>query len=112
MKKDKTWKELKQEGSPHYKTHSGGQSPHVEPIDLYKAGNLFSSFAICSIIKYAFRISTYSRETKSDEVERDIRKIIHYAELLLAEYNERTSFAQTKSAKGGPEADNDHIEAR
>lgn len=56
-------------GSDHYKT--GG----VEPIDLYKAGGMFRHFALCCIIKYAFR--------NRDKVnERDMDKIIHYAKML------------------------------
>jgi len=67
-----TWDELKKSGSNHYKT--GG----VEPIDLYLAGGMFQSFALCSIIKYAFR----NRNTEINE--KDMLKIIDYAQKLIA----------------------------
>ena len=73
----KTWEELKQQGSEHYKT--GG----VEPVDLYRAGGMFRDFAICSIIKYAFR----SREGVDVGIESfcaNMDKIIDYAEKLKA----------------------------
>lgn len=57
-------------GSAHYKT-SG-----VEPIQLYKSGKMFRSFALCNIIKYAFR-------QKGGLNNLDLKKIIHYAELLM-----------------------------
>ena len=56
-------------GSDHYKT--GG----VEPIDLYISGGMFRHFALCCIIKYAFR-------NRDGINERDMDKIIHYAKLL------------------------------
>lgn len=71
----KSWDELKAEGSAHYKT--GG----IEPIDLYRDLGIFRDFALCSIMKYA------ARNANSDGgpvKNRDMRKIIHYAELLMA----------------------------
>lgn len=68
------WEDAKQAGSAHYKTGS------VEPIDLYKAGGYFEHFAICNIIKYAFRIG---KRRARDKVN-DVNKIIHYATLLKA----------------------------
>ena len=65
------WSALKDQGSDHYKT--GG----VEPIDLYRAGGMFADFALCSIIKYAFR----QRESLNA---RDLDKIIDYAQKLKA----------------------------
>ena len=64
------WKE---KGSSHYK------SGKVEPIDLYKAGGMFQDFALCSIIKYAFRNRKYIKTQVSPS---DMDKIIHYAEIL------------------------------
>jgi len=71
-----SWGSLKQQGSDHYKT--GG----VEPIDLYRAGGMFRAFALCSIIKYAFR----SRDI-DDRVLfcNNMDKIIDYAMKLKAE---------------------------
>lgn len=68
------WDALKMQGSEHYKT--GG----VEPIDLYLAGGMFRHFALCSIIKYAFR----NRNTDEQLNVKDLDKIIDYAEKLKA----------------------------
>jgi len=71
----KSWQDLKRQGSDHYKTGT------IEPIDLYLSLGIFRPFALASIIKYA------SRNTGTDGrlvSERDMRKIIHYAELLIA----------------------------
>lgn len=73
-----TWDELKKSGSNHYKT--GG----VEPIDLYRAGGMFRDFALCSIIKYAFR----NRNPEEPLNEKDLLKIIDYAQKLIASKGE------------------------
>ena len=73
-----TWDDIKKRGSDHYKT--GG----VEPIDLYKDGGMLADFALCSIIKYAYR--------NKDGVfvsAKDMDKIIHYAEMLKAGCTEK-----------------------
>lgn len=67
----KKWNDLKDQGSDHYKT--GG----VEPVDLYRAGGMFEHFALCSIMKYAFR-QRYGLNV------RDLDKIIDYAQKLKA----------------------------
>ena len=69
MKEIFRWEELKKQGSPWYKT--GG----VEPIDLYRDGGMFCHFALCSIIKYAFR-------QREELKESDLDKIIDYAQKL------------------------------
>jgi hypothetical protein len=71
------WNSLKKIGNPKYKT--GG----VEPIDLYKAGGFLTPFAIGCIIKYAYR------NAKGRVNPKDIEKIIHYANIILAEEKER-----------------------
>lgn len=76
------WAKLKQDGSEHYK--SGG----VEPIDLYKAGNMFHDFACASIIKYAFR-SRKEIELGKEALLNNMNKIIHYAKLLMAYKKEK-----------------------
>lgn len=76
----KTWDELKAQGSEHYKTEGG-----VEPIDLYKAGFMFRHFALCSIIKYAFR----NRNASEPLNIRDLDKIIDYAEKLKASVTDK-----------------------
>jgi len=81
------WNIAKIAGSDHYKT--GG----VEPIDLYKAGGYFEHFAICNIIKYAFRCGKRSNAEKIT----DLNKVIHYAILLKAHIEEA-------SAEGGNNA--------
>jgi len=73
----KTWVELKDNGSDHYKT--GG----VEPIDLIYDLGLLREFALASIIKYASR----NAKTGDDLVRaKDMNKIIHYAEMLKTAY--------------------------
>ena len=74
----RTWEEIKLDGSEHYKT--GG----IEPIDLYRDITLHDSvtaiqtFALCNIIKYAYRCLTKGAS------EKDLEKIIHYAEIAGA----------------------------
>lgn len=76
----KTWEELKQQGSGHYK--SGG----IEPIDLYRSAKphpSLSAFAVKALtdnIKYSYRMLTTKGVNESDCV-----KIKHYTELLIAE---------------------------
>jgi len=74
----KEWDELKKEGSAHYKTGD------VEPIDLYRAGNMLKTFALASIIKYAFR-SRQEENIDNGTFMKNMDKIIHYARLLKAE---------------------------
>jgi hypothetical protein len=74
---NKTWEELKGQGSLHYRT--GG----VQPIDLYRDLGIFRDFAIGSIIKYAARNVACGPDAPPAK-ERDMRKIIHYAELIIA----------------------------
>ena len=71
------WDDLKQHGSTHYKT--GG----IEPIDLYKAGGMLHDFALCSIIKYAFR-SRLSLGLDQETLEKNLDKIIDYSQKLKA----------------------------
>ena len=74
------WEELKMQGNLLYK------SGVVEPIDLYKSGGLLRDFAVGSIMKYAFR----NREKVRRRINlMDIRKIIHYAEILISLEEER-----------------------
>jgi hypothetical protein len=68
----KKWKSLKKKGNEKYKTLS------VEPIDLGLALGIFRHFALHSIIKYACRNASGTLSTS------DMKKIIHYAELLIA----------------------------
>lgn len=74
----KSWAECKQEGSAHYKTGE------VEPIDLFRAGNMFHDKACSDIIKYAFR-SRRDANIDKDLLMMNMDKIIHLAELLKAE---------------------------
>jgi hypothetical protein len=76
-KKAKTdaWEELKMQGSEHYKTNG------IEPVDLYRSGDMFQDFALCSIIKYAFRMRKHGPKKLNRS---DLDKIIDYAEKLRA----------------------------
>lgn len=73
----KSWAELKQTGSDHYKGDG------VEPIDLYRAGGILHDFAIGNIIKYAYR-SRQGMDLDRKTLEKNMQKIIHYAELIMA----------------------------
>lgn len=66
------WDKVKLAGAEHHKTGGG----NVEPIDLYRAGGILKPFAIACIIKYAFR------NRNKPIHEKDLDKIIHYAEML------------------------------
>ena len=74
------WEELKQRGSEHYKT-SGG----VEPIDLYRSAGMLRHFALGCIIKYSYRNADLSKPINLE----DLKKVIHYADLLIASYEEK-----------------------
>lgn len=67
----KTWEQLKTEGSLHYRGL-------VQPIDIYRSKGVFIPFALCSIAKYAVR--NMGKEINP----KDMEKIKHYAELILA----------------------------
>jgi hypothetical protein len=75
--KKSNWESLKNQGSAHYKT--GG----TEPVDLYKSGEMFQDFALCSIIKYAFR-SRRNMKIKKKIFLSNLDKIIDYAQKLKA----------------------------
>ena len=75
--RDGLWEELKSIGSVHYKT--GG----TEPVDLYAAGNMFHDFALCSIIKYAFR-SRREMNIDKELLNKNLDKVIDYAQKLKA----------------------------
>jgi hypothetical protein len=72
-----TWDELKKEGSGHYR----GKENATQPIDLYKDGGMFRDFALASIVKYAYRQRRQQREKMEIK---DLHKIRHYTELLIA----------------------------
>jgi hypothetical protein len=85
----KTWQELKQQGSLHYKTDG------VEPIDLYRDKGAFRAFALCNIIKYATR--NFGNSPMDNPVKmQDMEKIIHYTELLMASCCETTTPKKVK----------------
>lgn len=80
-----TWNELKQSGSAHYR---GGE---VQPIDLYKSGNMLWDFAVASIIKYAYRNRQQERFKASEINPRDLDKIEHYCKMLRCLHDEATA---------------------
>lgn len=72
------WEEIKNKGSLHYKTGE------VEPIDLFKAGDILWDWCIGEIIAKAYRIH-HNRPVIHDlapYIAKDLDKIIHYAEML------------------------------
>jgi hypothetical protein len=76
------WEQIKKAGSKHYKASS--LFPSVEPIDLYREGGILRNFALCSIIKYAYR----NRDNSKPVSISDMEKIRHYAEMLQVAYGE------------------------
>ena len=69
------WDQVKKKGNPNYK------GENVEPIDLLKDGGMLRDFALGSIIKYAYR----NRNRLGVPINRrDMEKVIHYSEILLA----------------------------
>ncbi len=70
-------KAIHQDGSEHYKTGGG-----VEPIDLCEAGDMLQDFALCSIIKYAFRCRR-SAGRSVELIVKDMEKIRHYAAMIM-----------------------------
>jgi hypothetical protein len=79
----KSWNELKKQGSQHYKANGG-----VEPVDLYVSGNMFQEFALCSIIKYAFR-SRPDMKLDNELFLKNMDKIIDYSEKLKASVQDK-----------------------
>ena len=83
------WQELKKRGSEHYK-----KNPDViEPIDLYKAGGMLRDAAVSNIIRYAYR---NRRELERPINPKDMDKIIHYTEMLLAQQEEEAEVEMTR----------------
>jgi hypothetical protein len=83
MGKKSEWTKVKEKGNPVYKTKG------IEPIDLFKEGGILWDFAIGSIIKYAYRSRGQVVDTPGPTnlemgiiMERNLNKIIHYAEML------------------------------
>ena len=78
------WTELKQQGSPHYKTGK------IEPIDLYRSAkpwieyNAFHIKALTDVIKYAYRLLVRGY------VKSDVEKIQHYVALYIADCEENS----------------------
>lgn len=74
---------VKTGGSEHYRTAG------VQPIDLFEAGGMLRDFCLASICKYAFRQRSSLTETR-DSLVSDMRKIQHYAEILIERYGDET----------------------
>ena len=73
------WEEVKKGGSQHYK------EGEVEPIDLYRSGGILLDWAIGEIMSHAFR----NRGQITARINpKDFEKIKHYAEIILADYQE------------------------
>lgn len=73
------WEDLKNKGSDHYKTGK------IEPIDLYKSSGMLRHFVLGNIIKYSFRNTDLSKPINKS----DLQKVIHYAELLIADLEDQ-----------------------
>jgi hypothetical protein len=75
------WDRLKERGELHYRN---GDGP-IQPIDLMRSIGIFKNFALGSIIKYAVR----SRDIDGELFQRNMSKVIHYAQLLMAEKEDK-----------------------
>lgn len=82
------WEDTKINGSPYYK---GG----IEPVDLFKQGEILYDFAIGSIIKYAYRSREDANRKQESKLD-DVNKIIHYACMLKVIIEERLNESRTK----------------
>jgi len=69
------WEEVKNLGSAHYK------SGLVEPLDLYKSGNMLQDWVIGEIMQHAYRNRTQLCKKISIQ---DMEKIKHFAEILIS----------------------------
>lgn len=74
----KTWEELKQQGSSHYRTDG------VQPVDLYRDLGVFRNWALVEICQHAIRNLGTGKPEDSPVSNKDMRKIIDYAEKLMA----------------------------
>ncbi len=82
------WKDLKKKGNPSYK------GKLVEPIDLFKEGEILWDWCIGEIIAKAYRnreIQTWDMTgdgiyivTDPTQVKKDLDEIIHHAEMIKA----------------------------
>jgi hypothetical protein len=79
--KNIAWDELKKSGSAHYRNDGG-----IQPIDLYRSMGILRPFAIASIVKYAVRNAGNGSPDEDPINPKDMQKIKHYADLLLAAY--------------------------
>ncbi len=71
-----TWAGIKKRGSTHYKT--GG----AEPIDLYRSIGVLEIFALCNLIKYAFRLLVKFHRGSEPISAGDIEKMHHYLDMI------------------------------
>lgn len=74
-----TWAELKKQGSKHYKDGDAQQ------IDIYKQKGTFTPWAVNEATQHLQRNSPVKRDCFIE----DMVKVIHYAQLLIAEHLEK-----------------------
>lgn len=86
----KTWDELKQSGSQHYKREQ------AQMIDIYKAKGTFTAWALNEVTQHAQRNSPLKRDCFVE----DMVKNIHYCELLIAEHFETQSGVTAAEREG------------
>jgi hypothetical protein len=84
------WDRAKTQGSAHYRAGD------TQPIDLYREAGAFTPFALCSIIKYAYRCLVRGVQDS------DLVKIRHYAGLLRADRMDTEAIA-TNQFQGAKE---------
>lgn len=74
----RTWEEIKLDGSEHYKWNGIQRIDLLKDLDYCRELNLAQLDALSNIIKYAVR------QLQRGVAEKDLEKIIHYAEIAGA----------------------------
>lgn len=73
------WERIKFSGSDHYK------SGDVQPIDIFRSGDILLEWVIGEIIQHAFR-NRYQATGEKGINSKDFIKIKHYCDIILADY--------------------------
>jgi hypothetical protein len=74
-----TWDEIKQKGSKHYKIGEG----FIEMIDLYKSEGTLQDWAICEARHHFSRNLSSLQTLGTQKCIEDMKKCIHYAEMII-----------------------------
>lgn len=78
-----TWEEIKKSGSKHYKV------AEIEMIDLYKSDGTLQDWAINEGCHHFRRNLSKLDTLETEKCIEDMRKVIHYAEIIICLAEER-----------------------